>query len=550
MSDRVQPTVHTSKVVPPGDVPEEVRAWASIPPATSIGSLLADRAREAQDKGFLTCGGDSLSFADVEERSNQFANWLISKGIRKGDRVALMLKNGFAFPIGWFGIAKIGAVLVPINFQYQVADLGYVLQDSGTTTIVCDPDRAELVKAVGASCPRLEHISVMGDSNHDLSIEWDLESQSSDFIVSDVAPTDLVNLQYTSGTTGFPKACMLTHEYWIRIAGLMTAYGRTSTNDVFMVNTPYSYMDPQWITLLGLLNSARVAIVPRFSASSFWREVVEYGVTFLYVLGTMPLLLLKQQPTANERAHNLRVVFCSGIASDLHRTFEERWGVPWREVYGQTESGIDLLIGLEEVDRVGSGSAGRAVLTKDVKVVDEHGDEVATGEPGEMVMRGVPMMQGYWNKPEASAEKIRDGWLYSGDVFIHDEEGYLYIVGRLKDMIRRGGENIAAAEVEKVVNDHPMVLSSAAVAVPDPDLGEELKVFVQLRSGETPSTQSALQILEFVQGQLARFKVPRFLEFVGEFPLTPSQRVAKHMLLGEREDQRRGSFDRVAGRWL
>jgi crotonobetaine/carnitine-CoA ligase len=257
--------------------------------------------------------------------------------------------------------------------------------------------------------------------------------------------------------------------------------------------------------------------------------------------------LLKQPVNPEiEKNHKVRLVMCSGIVPQLHKTFEDRWNTPWREVYGSTESGGDLGVPLEDNDSVGTGSVGIPFAGKAFKILDETGNEVPAGGQGELVIRGEPRMIGYYKNPEASAEKIRNGWLHTGDLFTKDEKGYYYIVGRLKDMVRRSGENISAAEVEGVLCEHPAVRAAAVVPVPDELRGEEVKACIQLQPGENADPQD---IVDFAGAKLAAFKVPRFIEFVDRFNMTPSERIIKRDLLENTEDQRQGAYDAIEKKW-
>jgi acyl-CoA synthetase (AMP-forming)/AMP-acid ligase II len=278
-------------------------------------------------------------------------------------------------------------------------------------------------------------------------------------------------------------------------------------------------------------------VLPRFSASTFMADVRRHRATFFYVLGSMPTLLFKQPPSPEDSDNDLRVVFCSGIPVALHAQLEERWGAPWREVYGMTESGIDLFSPFEDTAAVGSGSLGHPVATKQVRVVAPDDTEVPDGEPGELVVSGVPMMRGYWNRPEATAEVLRDGWLHTGDLAVRRPDGGIQLVGRIKDMVRRGGENVASVEVEAALERDERVVSAAVVAEPDETLGEEVKAFVQLAPGVPESRETAESIRERAAAQLARFKVPRYVEFVADFPRTPSERVSKPALKERAEAQ-------------
>src|SRR5699024_10731816 len=228
-----------------------------------------------------------------------------------------------------------------------------------------------------------------------------------------------------------------------------------------------------------------------------------------------------------DRENDVRLLMCSGIPPKLHSTLEERWGAPWREAYGLTETGIDIRVPVENTETVGSGVIGWTVPSKTAKVLGEDGSEVGRGEVGELVITGRPMMRGYWNRPEANEEALKDGWFYTGDLVSQREDGAFQLVGRLKDLVRRGGENISSAEVENVANEHPQVLSSAVVAVQDDLWGEEVKLIVQPRTRIQDSRQFAEELYAFIKDNLAKFKVPSYISFVDEFPLTPSERIAK-----------------------
>lgn len=504
---------------------------ADDPSVPTLTALLGRRASDCGDREFLRFSEWSWTFAEIDAWTSRLAHRLIEvDGVRPGDRVAIMLPNVVHWPVSWLAVLKAGAVAVPVNCSYQRADLAFVLQDSGARVVITDAERAGLV----AEVVRDEALEV------DVLDVADDGSEPYPATAPDV-PVDggtLANLQYTSGTTGFPKACMLTHDYWVRLAWLCAGTSGLGSDDVLLTAQPFSYMDPQWNTAVALTVGAPLVVLPRFSASTFMADVRRHRATFVYVLGSMPTLLFKQPPTDDDRDNDLRAVYCSGIPIALHAQLEERWGAPWREVYGMTESGIDLHSPFDAA-AVGSGSLGRPVPTKQVRVVDPANPavEVADGEPGELVISGRPMMSGYWNRPEATADVLRDGWLHTGDLVVRRHDGGLQIVGRIKDMVRRGGENVACAEVEAVLERDDRVVAAAVVAVPDEVLGEEVKAFLQLRDGVPAERSTAEQILVSARAQLARFKVPRYVEFVAGFPRTPSERVSKPALKARAAEQ-------------
>jgi acyl-CoA synthetase (AMP-forming)/AMP-acid ligase II len=511
--------------------------FASDPPYGTIAELCAAAADRFGDREFLRFGDRSMTFVEVDAYASRLATVLAAHGIKKGDRVAIMIGNQIGWPLAWLAILKVGGISVPVNSRYQEADLRFVLNDSGASIVITAAEHRDLLRSVRETCPGVREIWTLDD------VAEEIRSAEQAFPAPGTSSEDLAGLQYTSGTTGFPKACMLTHDYWIRIAWLVAGYAGLRADDVVLTAQPFAYMDPQGHAVTCLITGVPLVVLERFSASGFWRSVREHGVTFFSVLGAMPMLLLKQPPSESDRDNRVRLVICAGIPPELHCELEKRWGAPWREAFGMTESGIDLIVPAEAGETVGTGAIGRPVPTKRARIVGEDHTPLPAGEHGEIVIQGRPMMLGYWNQPDATAKTIRDGWLHTGDIGYVDPDGWFHIVGRLKDMIRRGGENISCAEVESVLGQHPAVLLAALVPVPDELFGEEPKAFIKLRQGASASTAMAEDIVGFGRERLARFKVPRFIEFVDDFPFTPSERVAKPVLLSAKADQRAGAYD-------
>jgi crotonobetaine/carnitine-CoA ligase len=505
--------------------------------ADSIGHLLLTRAAATPDRPFLRFGAERRSFREIAERSAQLANVLRAAGIGRGDRVGLMLPNGIDYVVSWLAVIRMGAVVVPINTGYQQHDLRYIVADSGARMVITEAPFAAGLEAIRAEVPTLERL-----------LRWDeglgdaVAAAAPELPVDGLTRATLSVLQYTSGTTGFPKGCMAPHACWLVAAGNFIGLANVGADDVILIMTPFYYGDFGWNLVLCLATGAELAILPKFSASTLWRSAREVGATFFYCLGTMPVLLLKQpEDPAVDRGHRVRYVSCSGIPAEQHQELERRFGAPWREAYGTTEIGFVMATGLDATALTGSGSIGRMLPGCDGRIVGASGDDVGPGEVGEFICRSPGSSLGYWNKPEATAEWRRDGWAYTGDLMRQDAEGNYYLVGRTKDMIRRGGENIAAAEVEAVLCQHPAVGNAACVAVPDPIRGEEVKAFV-LPVGAAIDPR---ELVEYCRTRLAAFKVPRYFAMVTDFPLTPSQRIEKHKLAATPE----GAFDATTGTW-
>lgn len=464
--------------------------------------------------------------AELGDLSDRLAARLIDIGVDRGDRVVVMLRNDVWWPASLVAISRIGAVVVPANHGYRSADLGHVVQDSGAKLLLVSRDAAIVAGELGLG--RDIHVVSVEPTDDVGVVDW--SSVASDPAPADLGPfpnaEDLCSLQYTSGTTGFPKACMLSHRYWEQVGAIAARHASLGEGDVTLTAAPFSYMDPQWILMAAVASGASLVVLSRFSPTTFWQAVRDRGVTWCYVVGTMPVFLANLPPHPDDTRHSLRFVTCSGIVPGLHHEFERRWGVPWREAYGMTESGVDLACGFDDGWTVGSGHLGDPVPGKEIRLVDD-GVVVTGAGTGELQVRGQPLMFGYWNRPADEQVIDGDGWLHTGDVVTRTAEGVLRLTGRMKDMIRRAGENIAAAEVEAILVQHASVAAASVVGVPDAVRGEEVKAFVVRTSTEV----TADEIHAFAAERLAAFKVPRYVEFVESFPLTSSERVAKHLLV-------------------
>ena len=480
--------------------------------------------------------GESLTFADVAARSDALAQFLVENGIRQGDHVAVMLDNVPAFPLAWLAITKLGAVMVPVNTKYRRYDAVHVLAHSQARLALANDTHAELLREIqAATC--LEAV---------ISLDFsDFTRSTGGTPQADVAPDTVSNIQYTSGTTGAPKGCVLPHAYWTTLVrGLVAGFPNITEDDVILTAQPFHYIDPQWNVALGLASGARLVVLDRFHPSTFWSKIFRYQVTWFYCLGMMPKLLLNAP--APDQPHKLRSISASAIPPELHRDLETRWGVPWFEAFGMTETGSDIRLEPRDHDEcVGTGCLGRAVTGREARIVDEADTPVPTGVTGQIVVRGDGMMTGYLRDPEATEAVFRSGWMHTGDLARMDDQGRIYFVGRTKDMIRRSGENIAAAEVERVLQSHPAVEMAAVLPEPDELRGEEVHAVIVASEGH--GAMDLPDLVDHCQRQLAYFKVPRYWTFVADLPLTASERVAKGELRARLDrDPARTTLDRRA----
>jgi crotonobetaine/carnitine-CoA ligase len=427
-----------------------------------------------------------------------------------------MLTNTAAFPLVWFALARLGAAIVPLSPRYRSADLVHLLRTARCRAVVSRPEHWDPLLALAPDIPGATAV-------------WDVDDLEKAVLwADDVTPkaSNCLNIQFTSGTTGRPKGCVLSHSYWITLArSLVTGFPQLGEGDVMLTAQPFHYVDPQWNVAAALLAGAHLVALDGFHPSSFWDRVREYGVTYFYCLASMPTLLLTTPPSDADRTHLVRAVQCSAIPVSRHGELEQRWGVPWFEAYGMTETGADLRVDEADHDELlGSGCVGAPAAHREARVTSPDGEPVAVGERGELQLRGPGMMDGYFGDPAATAAAFVGGWFRTGDLAHLDPAGRVYLDGRMKDMIRRSGENVAAREVEEVVATHPDVQLAAVVAVPDELRGEEVKAVVVLQPA---ATTSAAALAAYCAERLAAFKVPRFWEFRESLPLTASQRVAK-----------------------
>ena len=480
--------------------------------------------------------GRRFTFAEVDAETSRVAVTLRELGVGPGDRVAAMLRNQPEFPLLWLALAKLGAVLVPVNTNYQEFDGTHVLRHSGARFAVAAPEFTGLLNRI-APDTALERVLTPDE----------LTTPETDSAPFRSRPELPVNIQYTSGTTGAPKGCVLPNRYWTTLAvGLATDFPAVGEDDVLLTAQPFHYIDPQWNVALGLAGGATLVVLDRFHPSTFWAKIREHGVTWFYCLGLMPTLLLRQPPSEDDRNHHVRAICASAIPHELHAQLEQRWGVPWYEAFGMTETGGDIRMTVADHDEtVGTGCIGRPSRDREVMIADDDGKPLPRGETGELLIRGVGLLHGYHEDPEATAKAFRQGWFHTGDLARMDDAGRVYYVGRTKDMIRRSGENISADEVERALLLHPAVKLAAVVAVPDELRGEEVKAYV-VCDGERPAPA---ELAAFCAEKLAYFKVPRFWAFADELPLTPSERVAKGELR-KIADPRTGSWDAKTEAWL
>jgi acyl-CoA synthetase (AMP-forming)/AMP-acid ligase II len=524
------------------------RIEAEVLPA-NIYSLLELACAEAGDRPAIDFfeTGEVLTYRQLAEAVYRLANGMMSAGIAKGTHVGVMMPNIMAFPITWLALGCLGAVMVPINIGYMPRELDCVLKTSNATWLFIHETCLPALERVEGGRATVRNRVVVGNATGDDRSWHSLSAgQSSNFTAPEpVGLPDLLNIQFTSGTTGFPKGAMLSQEYWL-VCGKQNAFRDGRRYERILASTPFFYMDPQWQLLMALYQRGTLFVAKRQSASQYMEWVRKYHIQF----GLFPEVAFKQPPNRRDRENEIIRVNIYGVSKGLHAAIEERFNFVAREVFGMTETGTGLFMPIEAVDMVGSGSCGIPAPFREARLVDDKGQPVPRGAVGELLIRGRGILSGYFNNPEATEKAFLGDWFRTGDLFRQDERGYFTIVGRLKDMVRRAGENIAAREVEAAIVALAEVAEAAVVPVPDETRGEEAKAYVVLQDGVPADEGTLSRIIAHCTGRLAGFKIPRYYEFKTSLPKTASGKIAKPLLLTEKPDLRTGSFDRAIGRWL
>lgn len=502
--------------------------------------------RELPDKVYLYYEDQEISFRTLNERVNSAAHHFRSLGIRKGDRVGMFMANSPDFLYAWFGLNKIGAIMVPVNTGFLHNETQFILNDSGCRGIISDEKFLDtaVLPAVKES-PSIEWVAVRGKSNNENIRSFDEFLVHREGVETVRWPQeDLASILYTSGTTGKPKGVMCPFRYYSAIGHISASWLNLTHDDRLLTILPLFHMNAQTTSGMGsLFFGASLIMLSGFNPMTFWQQVNRYGATIFNYLGLM-FPFLEMAPVTPEEQHN-PVRFAAGAQADPKRIpeYEKRWGLSIIELYGMTEIGGTC----NPLDRKKIGSCGVPLPGHEIRIVGENEKIMPPGEIGQITVRGPSITLGYWNNPQETASVYRDGWVYTGDVGYLDKEGYLFFVGRTKDIIRRSGENIAAAEVENAVMEHPKIAEAAAVPVPDPVRDEEVKIYVVLRPGETPETVPPQEIVQWCAQRMAKFKVPRYIEYRESIPKTNTLKVKKNVLINEKPDLTEGAWDRFAG---
>ncbi|MGH7844252.1 MAG: AMP-binding protein [Candidatus Binatia bacterium] len=521
----------------------------SHPPCT-LKELLRERTRVIPDSPFLLHEIRSFTYAQFAVEVHRVANAFLRLGVKKGDKVALLLKNCPEFLFAVFAAAEIGAVFVPVNTSFTAEEISYLLQHSEAGSLITTPDFLPVVHEIRKDCSQLRHvITLQGTGSADvLSWESFLFNASPEPPEIPLLPDELASITYTSGTTDRPKGVMLSHyAYTFAPAKRAESLSWNETDRAYVLMPLFHVNALCHMTIAMMSVGGSVVLREKFSASRFWDEVREYGVTVSSIMRTIPNILMNLPEKPDDAENPLRQVTAL-LPPEQHVRFEERFGVTSVPTYSLTEDVLSVVGPVDKANRkLGSCGLPNAPAVHKLRIVKESGKECRPGELGEITKQSPTVMKGYFKNPQATSEALRDGWLYTGDIGYVDEDGFLYFVDRKKDMIKRADENISAEEVERVLNSHPLIAESAVIGVPDPIRQEEVKACIVLKPPARPQAVSPEEIWEYCKKHLAPFKIPRYIEFRTELPKTPTEKIQKGQLRAEAQNPSPLCFDRSKG---
>jgi long-chain acyl-CoA synthetase len=498
----------------------------------SVGELVRETAKRVPDKAALIFHDRPITYREVDEEIERAAAGFAALGIKRGDRVALLVHNVPHFVYAYHGLLRVGAVMIPLNTMYTTEEVSYILADADARAVVVAEPFIGTVAGLRETLPMLEHVVVAGTSAPVGAMTWEqMTGQGTGSPPVTPEEDELAVIAYTSGTTGKPKGAMLSHANLVANLDQMARATSLahSEDDVVLLALPLFHIYALNVILgLTLRVGGTAVLMERFDAVASLDAVERHRVTILF--GAPPMFVAWLNTPGADRADlssvRLAISGAAPLPGAVLEDFRRRLGITIWEGYGLTETSPGVTSNAMG-DAAKPGSIGKPLPGVEVRIVDSSGEDVEEGDPGEILVRGPNVFKGYWRQDEASDDAMRDGWFRTGDVGYADEDGYIFLVDRKKDLIIVSGFNVYPREVEDALYRHPKVADVAVIGVPHPYTGETVKAFVVLKPGERATEED---ILDFARKYLARFKCPGVIEFVPELPHLPTGKVLKRAL--------------------
>jgi long-chain acyl-CoA synthetase len=497
----------------------------------NITEILQKTAQRLPDKIAFYFDNQGTTYKNLQNLAESCAFGLQKIGVKKGDRVAIFTPSSLEFIISWFAAVRLGAAVIPVNIMLKARESRYILENAEVNTLVVHQSQVEMVNSFRTALSFLKNLIIVGKEPPADSLGFaDLlsEKPAKEMIV-DRAPDDTATMIYTSGTTGFPKGAMITHaNLYSNVRGIIEAL-HLDEKMVRVSVTPLFHAMGLTVNMLAVTMLGATAIIQaKLDFEEFLKANEKYRATMISGAPALHYMLAYDPRTGNYDLSSWKVAM-SGSAPlpvEVLRKFEEKFKIPMIEAYGLTEvttaATANPFSGVRK-----PASVGLPLPDLEVKIYDDRDGEAPVGEIGEVVIRGPAVMKGYYNNPQATEETLKGGWLHTGDLGKMDEEGYVYILDRKKDMIICSGYNVYPREIEELLHTHPAVLEAAVIGIPDPKRGESPLAFVILKPGKKAGEE---ELIQFCRDNLAAYKVIRSVKFMGEFPRNPNRKVLKREL--------------------
>jgi crotonobetaine/carnitine-CoA ligase len=497
----------------------------------TVAAVLRDAAARHPQRTALRVGSTGYSYSEIHSRARRMASALTNLGLRRGDPLLIMLPNRIEFVDVWLAASLLGIVEIPVNTESRGEMLRYVIKHSGASVMVIDATYLERLDAIAEDVGFLGRLLIVGDGRSDsldyVSLDSAFEEAEEAEELPELEEHDPIAIMYTSGTTGPAKGALIAHRHAYEYAHSVVSMLEIGGGDVYYAPLPLFHIAGQWATVYAAFQAGATALLtPRFSVGEFWNECRDEGVTVTFLLGAMAQLLYGQPAAPDDAEAPVDRVLMVPLIRDLEG-FRSRFGVRVTTCYASTEVNVPIVATFDATD---PGCAGKAARGYELRIVDEHDNDVELGRAGELLVRSPEpwmTMIGYHANAEATASAMRNLWLHSGDAFRQDEDGNLYFVDRIKDAIRRRGENISSFEVEREVIAYPQALECAAVAAPSELTEDEVRIFVVPKPDATIDPDD---LRAFLKARMPRYMVPKYIEIVDALPKTQTGKIQKHVL--------------------